>query len=136
MLLTFTLIQGLLTIAFGYSATTGKPNVVLLAVLLFTASLFFNALQPISHALLADLAKPAVRGTAFGMSNLVGETGAVLSPAISGVLRDATGSWATAIYLDAAIILGSFVLIVFVREKQLAHREEEFPATRVAVEPV
>jgi MFS family permease len=137
MLLAFTLIQGLLTIAFGYTATTGKPNVVLLATLLFTASLFFNALQPISHALLADLAKPAVRGTAFGMSNLVGETGAVLSPAISGILRDVTGSWAAAIYLDAAIILGSFVLIVFVREKQFARREEESPATTAAVvEPV
>ncbi|NJC82822.1 MFS transporter [Planosporangium mesophilum] len=136
MLLTFTLIQGVLTAVFGYTATTGKPNVVLLAVLLFTASLFFNALQPISHALLADLARPEVRGTAFGMSNLVGETGAVLSPAISGVLRDVTGSWAAAIYLDAAIILTSFVLITFVRERQFAHREDELPATDAAVEPV
>jgi nitrate/nitrite transporter NarK len=136
MLLAFTLIQGLLTIAFGYSATAGRPNVVLLATLLFTASLFFNALQPISHALLADLAEPEVRGTAFGLSNLVGETGAVLSPAISGVLRDVTGSWAAAIYLDAAIILASFVLIAFVRERQLARRDEEAPSATEMAEPV
>jgi ACS family D-galactonate transporter-like MFS transporter len=128
MLLSFTLIQGLLTIAFAYTATRDEPNVVLLAALLFTASLFFNALQPISHALLADLAEPSIRGTAFGMSNLVGETGAVLSPAISGVLRDATGGWGAALYLDAAIVLASFVVIVFVREKRFARHEEEFVA--------
>jgi ACS family D-galactonate transporter-like MFS transporter len=126
MLLAFTLIQAVLTFAFARSALAGKPNVVLLAVLLFSASLFFNALQPISHALLADLADPRFRGTAFGMSNLVGETGAVLSPAISGVLRDATGSWGAALYLDAAIILGSFFVILFVRERQRGHHDKAF----------
>jgi len=134
MLLSFTLVQGLLTIAFAWSATNGKPNVVLMAVLLFTASLFFNALQPISHALLADLAEPSVRGTAFGMSNLVGETGAVLSPAISGVLRDATGGWGAALYLDAAIVLSSFVVILFVREKRYARHEEEFVVAEQAAD--
>ena len=58
----------------------------------------------------------AYLGAAFGLWNLIGEMGAVLSPAISGVLRDATGGWGPALYLDAGIILASFVLLMFVRE--------------------
>jgi MFS transporter, ACS family, D-galactonate transporter len=51
---------------------------------------------------------------------MTGEMGAVLAPALSGVLRDATGSWNAAVLLDAGLILTSFVLLLFVRE----HKEE------------
>jgi MFS transporter, ACS family, D-galactonate transporter len=54
------------------------------------------------------------------MWNLIGEIGAVLSPAISGVLRDTTGSWNTAVMVDAGILLGSIVLLLFVRESRAA----------------
>jgi MFS transporter, ACS family, D-galactonate transporter len=57
----------------------------------------------------------AFPGAAFGLWNLIGEMRAVLSPAISGVLRDATGTWNAAVMLDAGIILMSFVLLLFVR---------------------
>jgi ACS family D-galactonate transporter-like MFS transporter len=56
--------------------------------------------------------------TAFGLMNLISEMGAVLSPAISGVLRDATGDWTAAVFLDAGLILASFVLFCFVRESR------------------
>jgi MFS transporter, ACS family, D-galactonate transporter len=95
----------------------GGQSVLVLGALLFTASLFFNALQPMSHALTADLVPSAAYlGAAFGLWNLIGEMGAVLSPAISGTLRDATGNWTAAVMLDAGIILVSFVLLLFVRE--------------------
>lgn len=120
-LVTFTLIQGLLTLWFGFYIMNGGQSPAVMGVLLFAASLFFNALQPISQALTADLADPQHRGSAFGMWNLIGEMGAVLSPAVSGALRDATGSWTAAVMLDAAIILVSFVLLLFVQERTL-HR--------------
>lgn len=116
-LLAFTLIQGLLTIAFGFYLMQGGQSVIVMAVLLFVTSLFFNALQPISQALTADIATPEHRGSAFGMWNLIGEMGAVMSPVISGALRDATGNWVAAVMLDGGLILLSFVLILFVREK-------------------
>ncbi len=128
MLVSFTLIQGLLTIIFAYYYTNGGEALFVLGGLLFTASLFFNALQPISQALTADLVPSAAYlGAAFGLWNLIGEMGAVLSPALSGVLRDATGSWGAALYLDAGIILASFVVLLFVREPRV-ERVEPAPA--------
>ena len=136
MLVSFTLIQGLLTLTFGFYILNGGHSVLVLGALLFTASLFFNALQPMSHALTADLVPSAAYlGAAFGLWNLIGEMGAVLSPAISGTLRDATGNWTAAVMLDAGIILVSFVLLLFVREPR---GEVEAPAlsrTRLEVEP-
>jgi nitrate/nitrite transporter NarK len=62
----------------------------------------------------------ALLGAVFGMMNLIGEMGAVLSPAISGVLRNATGQWTTAVFLDGGLMLVSFVLLCFVRERRTA----------------
>ena len=119
LLVAFTLIQGLLTLGFGFYLSGGGNSVWALGLLLFVASLFFNALQPMSHALVADLVpKAALLGAAFGMFNLIGEMGAVLSPALSGVMRDSSGSWSSAVLLDAAIILASFLLLLFVRENK------------------
>lgn len=118
-MLYFTAVQALLTIAFAwYLSAAEKPSLWVMGVLLFTASLFFNALQPVGHALTADLTQPELRGSAFGMQNLIGETGAVLSPAVGGVLRDSTGSWTAAVWLDAAIICAGFCLLIGVRTQR------------------
>ena len=91
--------------------------ILLLAILIeFGASTFFNAMQPIAQAMLADIADPEHLGAAFGMNNLIGEIGAVLSPAVSGALRDATGGWTAAIFLDAGLIAAAVILFCFVRE--------------------
>ncbi|WAH36309.1 MFS transporter [Alicyclobacillus dauci] len=117
-LVTFTLIQGLLTCFFGFYLLHGGHSNVLMGVLLFITSLFFNALQPMMHAMVGDIAQPKQRGTAFGMLNLFGETGAVLSPALGGTLRDATGNWTAAVLLDSGVILLSFLLLLFVNQKR------------------
>jgi MFS transporter, ACS family, D-galactonate transporter len=51
------------------------------------------------------------------MNNLIGEIGAVLSPAVSGVLRDATGAWSAAVFLDAGLIAFAVLMLLFVRER-------------------
>jgi ACS family D-galactonate transporter-like MFS transporter len=117
MLVSFMLILGLLVLLFGFYISSGGNALLVLGLLLFVSSLFFNALQPMSHALGADLVRnPAYLGAMFGMMNLIGEIGAVLSPVVSGALRDATGSFNAAVYLDAGIILLAFVLLMFVKE--------------------
>lgn len=109
-------IQGVLTVAFAlYLSVAGKPSLWVMGLLLFSASLFFNALQPVGHAWTAEIAAPELRGSAFGMQNLIGEMGAVLSPAIGGVLRDSTGGWNSAVWLDAAIVVAGFLVLALVR---------------------
>jgi MFS transporter, ACS family, D-galactonate transporter len=134
MLVSFTLIQGLLTLVFGLYIMNGGESLLVMGSLIFAASLFFNALQPMSQALTADIVpNAALLGAAFGLWNLIGEMGAVLSPAISGVLRDATGNWNAAVLLDAGIILTSFVLLLFVRESKEAATPPEAHLDREAV---
>jgi MFS transporter, ACS family, D-galactonate transporter len=117
LVIAFTALQFVLTVAFGAAVAAGNASVWLLAVLLFSASTFFNAMQPIAQAMLADIAEPRLHGSAFGMNNLIGEIGAVLSPAVSGALRDATGGWETAVFLDAGLVACAALLFCFVRER-------------------
>ena len=112
----------MLTLIFGFVVAAGGANVWVMAALLFSASTFFNAMQPIAHAMVADIAAPEQHGAAFGMNNLIGEIGAVLSPAVSGALRDATGGWSAAVFVDAALIAMAIVLFLFVREAATAGR--------------
>jgi MFS family permease len=122
LLIGFTSAQFVLTLIFGFVVAAGGANVWLMAALLFSASTFFNAMQPIAHAMVAEIAAPENHGAAFGMNNLIGEIGAVLSPAVSGALRDATGGWSAAIFVDAGLIAGAIVLFCFVREAARTQR--------------
>jgi ACS family D-galactonate transporter-like MFS transporter len=130
MLSSFMLVLGLMTVGFGFYIMGGGQSLFVMGIILFVSSLFF-ALQPMAHALVADITLSAYLGAMLGMMNLIGEIGAVLSPAISGVLRGATGSWTTAVMLDGAIVLAGFVLIVFVRETR-APAAETRPSEEVA----
>jgi ACS family D-galactonate transporter-like MFS transporter len=117
LLIAFTVVQGVLVLVFAvYLQTQEKPSLLVMSVLLFVTSLFFNALQPMAHALLNDVVDASERGAAFGLFNLVGEIGAVISPALSGTLFDHYGSWTSAVYIDGALMLTSAVLYVLVRE--------------------
>ncbi len=116
-----------LIILFGLSLQGGQPPLALLGLLLFTSGVFFNALQPIVQGMTGDMVPASERGSVFGMLNLVSEIGAVASPVVSGILRDATGSWAPAVYTAAGIMIISFFLYLPVREKVTQH-EDPIPA--------
>ncbi|MGY1632506.1 MFS transporter [Geodermatophilus sp. SYSU D01186] len=121
-------VYSLLVLVFGWSISGGRePSLLLLGLLLFSSGVFFNALQPIVQGMTGDLVPAGERGSAFGMLNLVSEIGAVLSPVVSGILRDATGSWATGVYVAAGIMIVSFFLYALVREAP-AHHEDPVPA--------
>ena len=64
--------------------------------------------------MIADLSPEEHRGSAFGMWNLIAEIGALLSPVISGVLRDNTGSWGAPLILDGALIGISCIFIIMI----------------------
>ena len=110
-------VHTLLAVAFGLSILGGRPSLVLLGLILFVSGLFFNALQPIVHTITGDLVPAAQRGSVFGIFNLIAEIGAVASPVVSGVLRDATGSWAPGVFTAAAVMAVSIPLYVLLRER-------------------
>ncbi len=117
LLIAFTVVQGVLVLVFAaYLQANEKPSLWVMSILLFVTSLFFNALQPMAHALLNDVVDAAERGAAFGLFNLVGEIGAVVSPALSGTLFDHYGSWTHAVYIDGALMLAGAGLYVLIRE--------------------
>jgi ACS family D-galactonate transporter-like MFS transporter len=120
-----------LVLIFGWSVSGGEgdklPSLGLLGLLLFTSGVFFNALQPIVQGMTGDLVPASERGSAFGMLNLVSEIGAVLSPVVSGILRDRTGTWAAGVYVAAGIMIVSFFLYLMVNEAP-AHHEDPIPA--------
>lgn len=123
-------VYSVLVLIFGYSVSGNGnqlPSLGLLGLLLFSSGVFFNALQPIVQGMTGDMVPVSERGAAFGMLNLVSEIGAVLSPVVSGILRDATGSWSTGVYVAAGIMIISFFLYVMVKEAP-AHHEDPIPA--------
>jgi MFS family permease len=121
-------VYSVLVVIFGWSISGGgPPSLWLLGLLLFVSGLFFNALQPIVQGMTGDLVPARERGSAFGMLNLISEIGAVASPVVSGVLRDATGSWVPGVYLAAGIMIVSTLLYLLVTEAP-AHHEDPIPA--------
>ncbi len=107
----------LLVLALGAYVHLGPSNVVLLGVLLFAIGLPFAAMQTVHMAMTSDLAPVALQAQAFGAWNLIAEIGAVLSPVVGGVLREATGTWTLALVVNAAILAASAGLIALVRER-------------------
>lgn len=96
-------------------------NVVLLAVLLFVIGVLFSAMQTVHMTLTSDLAPRSMMGQAFGMWNLVAEIGAILSPVVSGTLRDMTGDWTLATIVTGVLLLISAAIVLFVREDAKAN---------------
>jgi MFS family permease len=74
-----------------------------LAVLVFVTSLFlWGAWAPV-YALVAELFPQRVMGTAFGLLNAISFVSAILTPYVSGWIKDWSGSFAGGCYLAAVI---------------------------------
>ena len=101
----------ILVLLLALCLSSGHLDLILLTALIFFIGVTFAAMQTFHMTLTADLSPPGLMGQTFGMWNLVAEFGALLSPVVSGALRDATGDWTLAIILDAAI-LGVGALLV------------------------
>lgn len=100
--------------AFAFYIMSGHGSLIIMSTILFISGTVFFAVQSIQHAFISELAPPEHRGSAFGLWNLIAEIGALLSPVISGVLRDSTGSWSSPLLLDAFLIAASCVCIILI----------------------
>jgi MFS family permease len=110
-------LTGALVAALAIYVQLGPSNLVILGALLFAIGLPFAAMQTVHMAMTSDLAPVALQAQAFGAWNLIAEIGAVLSPVVGGVLREATGTWTWALLLNAGILAASAVLVFLVLER-------------------
>lgn len=115
-LFTMIAVHAILVFIFAAYIANGGKSLVVMGVILFFSGLFLLGLQPGAHALVGELARPDLRTSTFGMYNLIAEVGAVLSPVVSGALKDATGGWIAAFILDGLILVASLVCVAFIRE--------------------
>ena len=113
-----------LTVAFAISVfifaiylMSGATNLLIMSAILFISGILFFAVQSIQHAFISDLAPAEHRGSAFGLWNLIAEFGALLSPVISGVLRDKTESWGAPLLLDGGLVAASCICIILISTK-------------------
>lgn len=120
MLLLLTVIEAVSILAFGAYVMMGEKDVYVMSALLFTSGLFFFAQQSVAHAFTAELTDVAHRGAAFGLFNLIAEIGALLSPVISGALRDRYHGWGPAIMLDGALMTVSCILILAITVRPIS----------------
>ena len=112
-----TAVLTVLIFVFAIYVMTGNNSPVVMSIILFVSGLFFFALQPVAHALAADLTPEKSRGSMFGMLNLIAEIGAVLSPVVSGVIRDSTGSWGMPLVLDGVLMAAGLLLVLGISSK-------------------
>lgn len=96
----------------------GGADYLVLGALIFTIGVPFAAMQTVHMTLTADLAPQGSMGQVFGMWNLVAEIGALLSPVVSGALRDLTDGWAAPAALNGALLAISAALVWSIRRKQ------------------
>jgi len=75
----------------------GSP--ALLAALIVLTSFFFWGAEGPLLATLGELIPPALLGTAFGLLNTIGFLGALVGPALTGWVKDQTGSFAWGCYI-------------------------------------
>jgi MFS family permease len=102
----------------GIYLMVGGQSLLMLGLLVFGAGTFLFGIWSVSFALTTTFAPPALMASAFGVWNLIAEIGAILSPVVSGVMRDASGSWVSPIFLDGALMVLGIICIALVNEKQ------------------
>lgn len=94
----------------------GGNSLLVLGLLVFFAGVFLFGTWSVSFALTTDFAPAALVASAFGVWNLIAEIGAILSPVVSGAIRDTTGSWVAPIVLNGALMIAGIVCVQLIKE--------------------
>lgn len=109
-------LHALFIFGLAYYLYIGGQSLLILGLLVFGAGVFLFGTWSVSFALTTDFAPAALVASAFGVWNLIAEIGAILSPVVSGAIRDATGSWVSPIVLNGVLMLAGIVCIQLIKE--------------------
>jgi len=89
-------------------------NAVLLHAVVFVTGLFVFSAQGLVYALVAHLFEPEVRGTAMGLASGVGRVGAIVGPAVTGMLvtRGLAHPWGFYVFAGVALLATASVALM------------------------
>jgi len=90
----------------GLSINTGQPLLVIVLLIAVAGFFHWGAFAPM-YALMSHHVSPIVLGTAFGLMNGIHFTGSLVSPWMTGLIRDVTGSFTWGFYAASLFLLVS-----------------------------
>jgi MFS family permease len=96
------------------AAVALKAPPTILAILVFAAGFCIWGVWAPIYALLAEIMPPQIQGTSFGLNNTINFIGSLVAPIATGWIKDASGSFAGACYLAAAVGVAGAVLVFLV----------------------
>ncbi|MBI2163235.1 MAG: MFS transporter [candidate division NC10 bacterium] len=96
------------------TAVSLKASPILLACLVFAAGFCIWGVWAPIYALLAEITPTPIQGTSFGLNNTINFIGSLVAPIATGWIKDASGSFAGACYLAAAVGVAGAILVFLV----------------------
>ncbi len=107
--------QSLFIVLLGWSLQA-KFSVWILALIVFVSGFFVWGIWGIIYAIIAEIIPKEIYGTTFGITNAIMMVGSILSPWVTGWIRDLTGSFIWGCYIAGIFSLLAGVIIFWVKE--------------------
>ncbi|MEM0089872.1 MAG: MFS transporter [Nitrososphaerota archaeon] len=98
---------------FSYALSINSSPILLIAFYAVISLLYWGFIAPL-YAMLQETVPSRLHGTAFGLMNGIHFTGSLISPWLTGLLRDLTGNFVWSIYIPATMLLFSSLIIASV----------------------
>lgn len=95
---------------FGYALSINSSPILLIALYAAISLLYWGFVAPL-YAMLQEMVPSRLHGTAFGLMNGIHFTGSLISPWLTGLLRDLTGNFVWSVYIPATMLLFSSLTI-------------------------
>lgn len=96
-------------------AITSRVSPLVLALLVFMAGFFLWGLWAPLFSALAEFVPPEALGTTFGANCTINFIGGLLSPWLTGIIKDQTGSFSPACHLAAILLAFALLLILMIK---------------------
>lgn len=99
----------------GYAISVGAGIPAVISMYAVASLLYWGFVAPL-YAMLQEMLPSRLHGTAFGLMNGIHFIGSLVSPWLTGLLKDLTGSFVWSLYIPASMIVFSSVAVASVSQ--------------------
>jgi len=92
-----------------------KADYHALILLIFFAGFFLWGTVAPLYSAISDIVPPSAHGSTYGLTNTIGYIGGLVTPWITGILKDTTGSFSFACYIAAIFCMTAAITILSIR---------------------